>query len=43
MPTKKETDAFLSKVERVHQQVKDIIDGKIELDDVDREEYEILK
>lgn len=43
MPTHDEVEDFLSRVTNVNQQVKDIISGKISLDDVDREEYAKFK
>ena len=43
LPSEEDSKAFLSKVEDVHQKVKDIIDGKIELDDIDRKEIAAMK
>ena len=43
MPSNREVEDFLSKVENTHQKVKDIIDGKIDLDEFDKEEIYAAK
>lgn len=39
MPSHDDVEDFLSKVENVHSKVKDIIDGKVDLDEFDKEEH----
>ena len=39
MPSPTDVEDFLSKVNKVHDQVKDIIDGKTDLEEFDKEEH----
>ena len=43
MPSPTDVEDFLSKVNKVHDQVKDIIDGKTDLEEFDKEEHQKWK
>ena len=43
MPNQREADKFLNKVDEVANKVKDIIDGKYEMTELDKMEYEESK